>query len=136
MSEFKRLTIRTDTCIEPEDEIVYSNSNDPEGMYNIFDLALIAESGNGVEANILYEISARLAAYEDIGSPEEIASLRAQLAESRAREQAAVEDLGLIRGNNAPCLICEFNDMIGCCHRNHCFADNKFFHWRGFREEK
>lgn len=65
-----------------------------------------------------------------------IESIRAQLAESRAREQAAVVDLGLIRGNNAPCLICEFNDMIGCCHKNHCFDDNDFFKWRGLREEK
>ena len=63
MSE--RLTIRTDTCCEIENGILYSNPNDPEGMYNILDLAKRSEDGDGTEARILLEISNRLARYED-----------------------------------------------------------------------
>ena len=72
---FERLTIRTDICVEPENNIVYNNPNDPEGMYNILDLAECLYNGGEVESSILLEISNRLAAYEDIGkSPEEIIS--------------------------------------------------------------
>lgn len=70
---FERLTIKTDICIEPENEIVYHNPNDPEGMYNILDLAECLYSGGEAEAGILMEISRRLAAYEDTGlTPEQI----------------------------------------------------------------
>lgn len=72
-----RLTIRTDTCCEPENDIVYSNPNDPEGMYNILDLAKQAECGNGTEANILLAISSKLAAYEDFElDPAELGDLK------------------------------------------------------------
>jgi len=74
---FKRLTIRTDICVEPENNIVYNNPNDPEGMYNILDLAECLYNGGEVESSILLEISNRLAAYEDIGlSPEEVQELK------------------------------------------------------------
>ena len=72
----ERLTIKTDICIEPENEIVYHNPNDPEGMYNILDLAECLYSGGEAEAGILMEISRRLAAYEDSGlSPEQVQEL-------------------------------------------------------------
>ena len=72
---FERLTIRTDICVEPENNIVYNNPNDPDGMYNILDLAECLYNGGEVESSILLKISNRLAAYEDIGkSPEEIVS--------------------------------------------------------------
>ncbi len=74
---FERLTIKTDICIEPENEIVYHNPNDPEGMYNILDLAECLYSGGEAEAGILMEISRRLAAYEDSGlTPEEVQELK------------------------------------------------------------
>ena len=74
---FERLTIRTDICVEPENNIVYNNPNDPEGMYNILDLAECLYSGGEAEAGILMEISRRLAAYEDSGlSPEEVQELK------------------------------------------------------------
>ena len=77
---FERLTIKTDICIEPENEIVYHNPNDPEGMYNILDLAECLYSGGEAEAGILMEISNRLAAYEDSGlSPEEVQKLKKSL---------------------------------------------------------
>lgn len=81
---FERLTIKTDICIEPENEIVYHNPNDPEGMYNILDLAECLYSGGEAEAGILMEISRRLAAYEDSGlSPEEIQALAQAKADGR-----------------------------------------------------
>ena len=61
----ERLTIRTDICCEPENDIIYSNPKDPEGMYNILDLAKYSEDGDGTESGILLEISKRLAKYED-----------------------------------------------------------------------
>ena len=81
---FERLTIKTDICIEPENEIVYHNPNDPEGMYNILDLAECLYSGGEAEAGILMEISRRLAAYEDSGlSPEEVQEVAKAKAEGR-----------------------------------------------------
>ena len=81
---FERLTIKTDICIEPENEIVYHNPNDPEGMYNILDLAECLYSGGEAEAGILMEISRRLAAYEDSGlSPEEVQDLAKAKADGR-----------------------------------------------------
>lgn len=72
----KRLTIRTDICAEPENDIIYSNPNDPNGMYNILDLASLSDAGDGTEAGILLNISYRLAEYEDTGlSPAEVAEL-------------------------------------------------------------
>ena len=81
---FERLTIKTDICIEPENEIVYHNPNDPEGMYNILDLAECLYSGGEAEAGILMEISRRLAAYEDSQmTPEEVQSLAKAKADGR-----------------------------------------------------
>jgi len=83
---FERLTIKTDVCIEPENEIVYRNPNDPEGMYNILDLAECLYSGGEAEAGILMEISRRLAAYEDSGlSPEEVQDLAKAKADGRLK---------------------------------------------------
>lgn len=76
---FERLTIRTDICVEPENNIVYNNPNDPEGMYNILDLAECLYNGGEAEAGILLDISNRLAAYEDTGlTPEEVHQLKAK----------------------------------------------------------
>ena len=75
----ERLTIRSDICCEPENNIVYSNPNDPEGMYNILDLAECLYNGGEAEAGILLDISNRLAAYEDTGlTPEEVHQLKAK----------------------------------------------------------
>lgn len=83
---FERLTIKTDICIEPENEIVYHNPNDPEGMYNILDLAECLYSGGEAEAGILMEISRRLAAYEDSGlSPDEVQDLAKAKADGRLK---------------------------------------------------
>lgn len=57
---------------------------------------------------------------------------RAEKAEAELKE--AVEDINSLRGNPAPCLICEFDDLIGCCHKNHCNENNEYFKWRGARE--
>lgn len=81
---FERLTIKTDICIEPENEIVYHNPNDPDGMYNILDLAECLWCGGEAEARILSEISRRLAAYEDSGlSPEQVQEFADAKAEGR-----------------------------------------------------
>lgn len=81
---FERLTIRTDICAEPENDIIYSNPNDPEGMYNILDLASLSDAGDGTEAGILLNISYRLAEYEDTGlSPAEVAELAQAKADGR-----------------------------------------------------
>jgi hypothetical protein len=91
---FERLTIKTDICIEPENEIVYHNPNDPEGMYNILDLADCLYSGGEAEAGILMEISRRLAAYEDSGlSPEEVQKLKKSDA---SKEQCTIDQHGEI----------------------------------------
>jgi|GEM_PF-7105144 len=94
---FERLTIKTDICIEPENEIVYHNPNDPEGMYNILDLAECLYSGGEAEVGILMEISRRLAAYEDTGlTPERIRELQNAfniLFESERQKQQENEQL-------------------------------------------
>ena len=70
----ERLTHKTDMGWDAWEEILYSVSYDPEGVYNILDLA--NEYGlEGQEdcAEILKSISVRLKAYEDTGlEPEEI----------------------------------------------------------------
>lgn len=71
-----RLTNRNDEGFA-EDEIIYNNPIDPEGMYNILDLAKRVDDGDGTEAEMLLDISNRLAACGDTGlEPEEIARLR------------------------------------------------------------
>jgi len=73
----ERLTIRNDACVEPENAICYVNPNDPDGLYNILDLAECLYCGGEEEAEILLEISKRLAAYEDTGlTPEEVKGLQ------------------------------------------------------------
>ncbi len=70
----ERLTHKTDMGWDAWEEILYSVSYDPEGVYNILDLA----NEYGIEgqedcAEILKSISVRLKAYEDTGlEPEEI----------------------------------------------------------------
>ena len=82
---FERLTIKTDICIEPENEIVYHNPNDPEGMYNILDLAECLYSGGEAEAGILMEISRRLVAYEDTGlTPAQVEAMKMDMEQLRA----------------------------------------------------
>ena len=89
-----RLTTRTDICCEPENDIVYYNPKDPDGLYNIIDLAKCAHEVDGEEANILLEISNRLAAYEDTGlTPEEVQKLKKSDA---SKEQCTIDQLGEI----------------------------------------
>lgn len=64
----ERLTHKTDMGWDAWEEILYSVSYDPEGVYNILDLA----NEYGIEgqedcAEILKSISVRLKAYEDTG---------------------------------------------------------------------
>ena len=64
-----RLTIRVDDGL---DDIYFAVASDPEGIYNICDLAQY-RTENG---NLLTGIAERLAAYEDTGlTPEEILSV-------------------------------------------------------------
>ena len=68
----ERLTQRYDNGFA-EDEITYCNPSDPEGLYNIVDLARRSADGDVSETDLLFEISRRLAAYEDTGlTPQEI----------------------------------------------------------------
>jgi hypothetical protein len=70
----ERLTIRNDNL--GLEEISFVNPNDPEGMYNILDLAKRSECGNGAESGVLLDISTKLAEYEDTElEPEEIMHL-------------------------------------------------------------
>jgi hypothetical protein len=79
-----RLTYRPDNGI---DEILYLNPADPEGSYDILDLAKHIDDGDGSEAGVLIEISKRLAAYEDTGlTPEDVADLQMKI--SLCREKA------------------------------------------------
>jgi len=91
----------------------------------------------------------RLAAYEDVGSPEEFASLRAQLAESRAREQAAIADMKRIvdtvreeREDETCCFACKYDADMSItdsgAHANECpgFNKNDCFEWRGPQDAK
>jgi hypothetical protein len=81
----ERLTTRTDICCEPENDIVYYNPKDPDGLYNIIDLAKCAHEVDGEEANILLEISNRLAAYEDTGlTPAQVEAMKMDMEQLRA----------------------------------------------------
>ena len=62
-------------------------------------------------------------------------ALEGALKQAEAELKEAVEDINSLRGNPAPCLICEFDDLIGCCHKNHCNENNEYFKWRGARKE-
>lgn len=73
-----------------------------------------------------------LNAINDIAADRDAWKARAEKAESRA--DRAIADIRRLRGNPAPCLICEFNDMIRCCHADHCTENNQYFKWHG--EEK
>jgi hypothetical protein len=87
---FERLTIRTDICVEPENNIVYNNPNDPDGMYNILDLAECLYNGGEIESSILLKISNRLAAYEDSGlSPDEVLELKEKYETEKTNSEAA-----------------------------------------------
>jgi hypothetical protein len=90
MSEYKRLTIRVDNGL---DEVYYPVEKDPEGLYDILDLAKYVDDGDGEEAQILLNVSNRLAQYEDIGSPEEFAELARAKVEWESSEYG-IEALG------------------------------------------
>lgn len=75
----------------------------------------------------------------DLGISELIADRDAWKARSEKAEaelKEAVEDINSLRGNPAPCRICEFDDLIGCCHKNHCKENNEFFKWRGSEKKE
>jgi hypothetical protein len=98
-----RLTVRNEICSEPENAICYINPNDPEGMYNILDLAECLYDGGEAEAGILMEISSRLAEYEDTGlSPEEVAELAKAEGRLYTRHDVAVI-LAEFMGDNCAC---------------------------------
>lgn len=71
-----RLTHKIDMGWDNWEEILYGVPYDPEGIYNILDLANeYGLEGQGDCAEILKSISVRLKAYEDTGlTPEEITS--------------------------------------------------------------
>ena len=52
----------------------------------------------------------------------------------KAERDKAVEDIRTIRGKSSVCHICKFVDLIGCCHKKHCFEANEYFKWRGLEE--
>lgn len=45
--------------------------------------------------------------------------------------EEALQDMKTI---NAPCNICDFVDMLGCVHKNHCTESNQYFQWRGLNK--
>ena len=57
-------------------------------------------------------------------------------AESAERERdAAIADIERMRKEKIPlCPICDFNDMIRCCHDSHCNG-YQLFRWRGLPKE-
>ena len=57
-------------------------------------------------------------------------------AESAERERdAAIADIERMRKEKIPlCPICDFNDMIRCCHDSHCDG-YQLFRWRGAGKE-
>lgn len=89
----------------------------------------------------LIETFSKLAAYEDTGlSPEEInelshcnelSDLLDTIKKLTAERDKAAKDLKSLKGRINLCSICEFNDMLGCCHIKHCGQSNKYFKWRG-----
>jgi hypothetical protein len=70
----ERLTIWADMGFDDWEEIYYKVSSDPEGAYDILDLAnLYGQYADAESANILQDISVKLKAYEDIGlTPEQL----------------------------------------------------------------
>jgi len=53
------------TLVTCDGDICYEVKKDPDGAYDILDLAKEVDGGDGEEAQILLEISKRLAHYED-----------------------------------------------------------------------
>ena len=75
----ERLTHDVDFGLEDWKETLFFVKSDPNGAYNILDIARF--QGEAEFDEILKNIALRLAAYEDTGlTPEEIESLRAEWA--------------------------------------------------------
>lgn len=70
-----------------------------------------------------------------LGIPVQMKDLTAR-AESAERERdAAIADIERMRKEKIPlCPICDFNDMIRCCHDSHCDG-YQLFRWRGLPQE-
>ncbi|PWJ49336.1 hypothetical protein [Faecalicatena contorta] len=99
----ERLTIYADMGLDDWEQTCYRVSFDPEGAYNILDLAFhYGQDGDAECANILQDISVRLKAYEDIGpTPEQLLEIDKmysekcrEVAELRA-ELKAYKDTGI-----------------------------------------
>jgi vacuolar-type H+-ATPase subunit I/STV1 len=144
-----RLTIRVDDGL---DDIYFAVASDPDGAYNIHDLAQYRTENE----DLLTDIADRLAAYEDTDlEPEEIhqmrrqwrdtekhlrdncIQLRAELEKVKAERDAAIEDLkGMCEVLNS-CAFC-IHDLRGT-NENwptiHCNNKDKrkCWIWRGFK---
>lgn len=56
----------------------------------------------------------------------DLLQLTAERDAEKARADAAVKDIERIAGTHSICHLCDFVDMIGCCHKNHCDGLNLF----------
>lgn len=110
----ERLTQWVDMGFDDWEQTHYIVPSDPEGAYNILDLAFQYGQDGDVEcANILQDISIRLKAYEDIGpTPEQLLEIDKmymdmcrEVAELRA-ELKAYKDTGMTPEDTL--------DMIAC----------------------
>lgn len=64
-----------------------------------------------------------------------IAALTARAEQAEKERDAAIADIERLRLKKFTlCPICEFEDMIGCAHKNHC-TGYKQFKWRGLPQE-
>ena len=65
-----------------------------------------------------------------------IAALTARAESAEKLAAAAIADIERLRLKNFTlCPICEFEDMIGCAHKNHCTGYQKFT-WRGLQPQE
>lgn len=64
------------------------------------------------------------------------ASRDAEVEALRAELDAEITDLNSLTGKTWPCHICEFEDMIRCCHYVQCGASNLRFKWRAVMKEQ
>ena len=61
---------------------------------------------------------------------QKIAALTARAEQAEKERDAAIRDIGRLRTKKIElCSICEFEDLIACCHK-HC-AGYRLFKWRG-----
>ena len=62
-------------------------------------------------------------------------SLTARAEQDERERDAAIADIERMRKEKIPlCPICDFNDMIRCCHDSHCDG-YQLFRWRGLPQE-